>query len=475
MLKNMKLKTRVALVLAVTLILASTIVSAVRSRQISADLSNAINDQLVSRAYIMYTAMDPIEDLTMALLNGVSQLPQVRDVVMGVATDEETNAVLAAMHNGFDFWYNDVRLYAVIMIADADLNIVASSIPVPLENISDHPNQEGIRQARLGNSHISDSFISTVTGLPQKWYTHPIMDGSTFLGMVIVPVNSQGLNIFLEQEISAEYDHFVFLADRAGTIYFASHPSYIGRRIDETGIVQTHRDVPEGEMFSYTSLISGLDVMAYAIFDESTGGLVVSFVDVASLPNIVVQIFNALMPTVVGLILASIVIYIFISRAIKPLEILTINAQEVANGNIAVNFKITGNDEIGQVSRAFMDIVDKLKILNDGFTQVEREIREGNITYRMHNDAMSGIFLNIMHDVNAIILNLEEYIEYAKEPIIAIDSDFKLKFLNESANKITRKLTKDVMGQHVNHLLNYDITQDQSLLKCLQTGEFTRV
>ncbi|MCL2399929.1 MAG: methyl-accepting chemotaxis protein [Defluviitaleaceae bacterium] len=473
MFRDMKLKTRVGIVLVVTLILATTMVTAVRSNQIRADLRNAINDQLMSRAYIMYTALDPIEDLTMALLRGVSRLPQVQDIVVGVGTREETNDTLAAMHLGFDFWYDDVRLYASILIADADLNIVASAIPTVLVNISDHPNQENIRQARQGNAHISDMTISTVTGLPQKWYTYPIMDGATFLGMVIVPVNSQGLNVFLDQDISTEYDNFVLLADRAGSIYFSSHPNYLGHNISEIGIMQTHREIPKEEVFSYTSLISGMDVQAYVLFDESTDGMIISFVDERSLPNVVARTIITLLPTIIGVITASILIYLIISKALKPLQTLTFNAQEVAKGNTAVNFKVERNDEIGQVSQAFLEIVNSLNSLNNGFTKAEHEIREGNLTYQMKNNTMSGIFKQIMEDVNFIIKELKDYIEYINEPIIVIDRGYRIKFLNNTANKLTRKMTKDVMGEHINKLLNYDITQDQSLLKCLQTGEST--
>jgi len=389
----MNLTRRIGTILAITVILATVLVVVVRSSQINSDLSNNVSNELINRSSIIYAALDPIEDLTMALLRGVSDLPQVRNVVVGEATREEANAALAAIHTGLDFLYDDVRLYASILIADADMNIVASAHPTVLENISNHQNQENIRQARMGNEHISDITISTVTGLPQSWYTYPIMDGNSFLGMVIIPVNSLGLNIFLQQDNYTDFDYYVLVADRQGSIYFASHPEYLGRNVNEIGIGA----IPERTMFSYTSLISGLNVHAIAVYDESTGGLIISFVDIASLPSVIAAIFITLLPTVLALVAGAMFIYLSIRNAIKPLKLIVEWMHLAALGiirwtdeeKVIVDKFRVRRDEIGDLAESYVELVNYMEEVCGELQQIAAGELDFDIIIRNEEDAIS--------------------------------------------------------------------------------------
>jgi len=125
--------------------------------------------------------------------------------------------------------------------------------------------------------------------------------------------------------------------------------------------------VPLNTMFAHLSAITGIDKIAYITIDPSLGWIIVSFFDADAVENIAWVIFISLLPTVTGIVLASILLILIVNTSLKPLVDLAANAKEVARGNLAVNFDTHRNDEIGQVSQSFMEIVTSLNTLQENF------------------------------------------------------------------------------------------------------------
>ena len=471
MFNNVKLTTRIGVVLVIIMITFTASVSAFRAFQISTDIQYDINEQLSYNSATMSALLYPIEELTMSLLKGISELPHVHGILTGANTSEEANASLSAMLRGFDFWYEDIRLYANILIADSDFYIVASANPTALVNATTSPNQENLHQAMLGNSYISDITISTVTGLPQNWYTHPIMYNGTFLGMVIIPVNSMGLNIFLEQDYFSDYNYFVVLADRQGTIYFSNHFDYVGHNVNELGITQAHGVIPSRELFSFTSLVSGMDVHAYALPDERTGGMIISFVDVESLPSVSAQILVTLLPLVAALIATAVIIIMIINKSLKPLQALAVNAKDIANGNFAINLQSGKNDEIGQVHNAFIEIVKVINKLSTELKEMDVIVRSGKPHYRINDASFNGAFSDIVSKINAALYDYEHMLDLISEPFAIIDDKMRVMHINHATRKLMRleKASWDsIVGMHVNDCLHGNVADNPATIKAFR-------
>jgi len=470
MFKDAKITTKISTLLVIVLIAGIALVVVMRWRHISSDLQLSVKEQLLNHATTMYSTLDAVEDYTMALLRGVSNLPQVRNLLTDQATREEVNAILAGIYSGFIFEHDGVMLYASILIADADFNIRATAIPTVLTNISDSAHQENLRQAERGNAHISNMVVSSVTGLPQQWYTYPIMDNGTFIGMVIIPVNSQGLYIFLDYGIETAFNYNVFITDRRGEIYYSSHPTYVGRSIGETGIIQTHGQVPTNQLFSFASLLSDTMVYATAIYDESTGGMIVSFVDIANLPSIPAQIIANLFPTVFTMVVTIVFLVFLLRHALKPLQTLTIAAKEVAKGNMAVNFIADRNDEVGQVAKAFAEIINSINILLENFEQGERALQRGNLLYKFDDSKLEGAFSEILEHANAVIVEYIICFDNLTEPFISVDKKLKILYANPIIKEFANKSNQNVIGMHIDEFLNSDIAGHPAVITAFKDG-----
>ena len=181
--------------------------------------------------------------------------------------------------------------------------------------------------------------------------------------------------------------------------------------------------------------------------------------------------------TIGGVAIGSIIAFYISRQIIKPLNLLSRGADEVAKGNLAVNF-ITGTDEIGQVSNAFSNIVKTLDTLQRNFDNLIKNVGVGKTNYRMKNDAsLQGVFNEIANQVNSIMYDFEFTIDSFAEPYLCISSDMKVMHLNKAARRFTGTDDVDwdkIIGMEVNDLLNADITGHPATIKAFREKAHNR-
>lgn len=73
-------------------------------------------------------------------------------------------------------------------------------------------------------------------------------------------------------------------------------------------------------------------------------------------------------------LLFLIILYRFIKNSISPLQDLSIQIQRFANGKKNINIEISGNDDVSQVAKAFINSVKKTQTLQDNRTLFLRNI-----------------------------------------------------------------------------------------------------
>jgi len=172
-----------------------------------------------------------------------------------------------------------------------------------------------------------------------------------------------------------------------------------------------------------------------------------------------------------GLLVVAILIYFLMSKALNPLQELAANANEIAKGNIAVNFKAESKDEIGQVSKAFSGIVKTLNILVEDFVHAEHEISRGFVRYRLENDNLSGVYQEIFDRVNNITKEYVAVFDRITEPFMIIDKNCRMLFSNDIIDKLTRTDFHAVRGMHLNDFVNGDLASHEYIVNTLRDGK----
>jgi methyl-accepting chemotaxis protein len=158
-----------------------------------------------------------------------------------------------------------------------------------------------------------------------------------------------------------------------------------------------------------------------------------------------------------------------LQRKIRPIGQLTAAAYEVAKGNFAVNFDTRKTDELGQLSRAFLDIKKVLDDLGTDFEKAETVMRNGNLYYRMDLGQYSGVFGEIIGHVNGLVTELVDHFDYLT-PIVFFDRDFRVTFTNPKFNSLAEVDGLSIVGMHIDELLKCKVSQVENVTDCLQNA-----
>jgi len=166
----------------------------------------------------------------------------------------------------------------------------------------------------------------------------------------------------------------------------------------------------------------------------------------------------------------SIVGVLIILRKISPMAALATAAKEVANGNIAVNFDASRNDEIGQVSKAFAEIVQSLHITEEAFKKGAFANQHGDILYQVEDSRLSGVYSRILEQANAITYELVLTIDSLFEPFLYVDENFKVLFANEIMQNYTEKKIDKILGMHIDDLVRSNLSKHPATVKAFKEG-----
>ena len=183
---------------------------------------------------------------------------------------------------------------------------------------------------------------------------------------------------------------------------------------------------------------------------------------------------NITLVIMVALIIAlTIGLSLLTGRIFRPLAALTHGADEIARGNISVDLHTGAKNELGQLARSFMRIVETLAMLREDFAKAEWHIQEGETFYRMDNPQFQGIFKEIEAKANSVITDIEVSLDLLTTPYFLIDRSMTVRHLNSAARKLIGAENTDwqraALGTHIDRLLNADISGNAATVSAFAT------
>ena len=461
------IKTKFIIVLTLLIVLVTVAVTTVRIFQFRNASESQAHERLKSNAALVSAITGVTRDYTEAILEGIAALPQVREAIISpnrtlpIHESEAANNTLAALFGNF----YERGLYDNFLVFDAQFNLVASA-----RYISVMPSlQENFQHAQEGHTKVSNVIVRPGTNQSHIWFTKPIMENGVFLGMVAIPLNTMALSSILNREIDAGY--FTNIADGAGYIFYSDRDSYIGRSTWDLGVEEVFGYVPINVAFNHNSWITGVDKIAYVNINPYFGWTVVSFLDAHTVEIAWLELFVSMIPSLIGIYVGSIALFFIVSRALRPLKSLAEAAKQVAQGNMQVNFNVSRNDEIGQVSRSFMDILQRFTALTNNFKEAEHAVRRGDMLYRLEDSDLPGAYNEILSGANSILDEFVGILNVIAEPLIIVDQRMKVLFANRTIIELTNMTGQSPRGLHVNDFLKGDVVNNPAMLKCFREGQ----
>lgn len=197
------------------------------------------------------------------------------------------------------------------------------------------------------------------------------------------------------------YNFSYIAVQKDGKLYYnglgGEHANQIKLVFDEVGLVDNDGGAIRmvTKMDSNTCLINGWNV----VFSDGTQGriVLVSFIGTL-IPGIKSVLIEITISILIIMILVALLMSAWIYRAIlRRIGELKKAANEIKNGNLDYELKVTGNDEIGILCQDFEEMRLKLKNTAEESVRAEAESKE--------------LISNISHDLKTPITAIKGYVE----------------------------------------------------------------
>lgn len=214
-------------------------------------------------------------------------------------------------------------------------------------------------------------------------------------GVLVISVNQSELNAMISRE---PFDTMII--DDSGYIIAAKNPKWVGKNISELDFASQLTNKAEGTYeFKYDGKPSKI-VVEDLLPESSRNGLkIVSVFTIDSIVSGANRIsllgFSIIM---LSLVIAFVLIYIFSAILAKRMLVLNKDLNKVAMGDLNVISHVTGNDEIGILSKQFNNMVVSIRGLMDEVAeshkrQARLELRQKEIKLKMMASQINPHFL----------------------------------------------------------------------------------
>ncbi len=111
---------------------------------------------------------------------------------------------------------------------------------------------------------------------------------------------------------------------------------------------------------------------------------------------------------VISLIVVIVMVVVITKSIVGPVNELEQAAKEIANGNLNVNIRQQGKDEVAMLAASFIKVKDTIRFITEKINEVALALKSGDIDARIDNNLFNGDFEDTTKAINNII---DDYID----------------------------------------------------------------
>ncbi len=128
--------------------------------------------------------------------------------------------------------------------------------------------------------------------------------------------------------------------------------------------------------------------------------------------------------TMIGLLVST--------RIARGARRLAEGANKVKEGQFSVQMALNTHDELDEVGRAFMAILEVFSALRTEMTRMAASAQRGELTERGQTSRFQGAYASMLTDVNKIADTLTGFIDQIPLPVLTMDRSYGIKFINKA-------------------------------------------
>lgn len=255
---------------------------------------------------------------------------------------------------------------------------------------------------------VSDPYQDPATGEMIISVVSPVRSpsGTEILGFAGFDVSQESLSKLLSG-IKVGDEGYMELLSRDSVYIYSDDPSAMGKNVVELDISDDYKEKVQTNYkgtidFSY----SGVDYTAKLQNSSTTGWLAIATLPVSevnSTRNYLLAILAGV--SIVILAVMILVIVVMIRRMMRPLTEISSDMEEFSRGNLEINIRARGNDEIGRLSSSIRSSIFALKDMINDISYILEQISNGNLDVEV-NGKYIGDFKFIKEALEKIIRSL---------------------------------------------------------------------
>lgn len=319
----------------------------------------------------------------------------------------------------FDPAIKDYSLYV-------DKTSAKNKTAVSLGAYSDYSAQDYYHVAKETKApYITDPY--KYNGIMMSTITYPIMEGDEVIGVILADINIS--NFSKIKALNAKYPTmFVDIYTQENMIAFDTKSAdNIGKNLKELIPASEYEKITALQQTKSTFHIdtknSDGTMLSRNYFPITCGSQTwwaSSCLEKKDLNKDVTRIIAfMILLAVFALVFINVVVIILLKKMLRPIDGVVAAATSIASGNLDIQIEVVSNDEIGILSKTFLEMVENLKFIIQDINTVLGEMSKGNFKIESQNeDKYIGSYRYIfeaMHNIRMNLSNTLSEIDQASE------------------------------------------------------------
>jgi len=342
-------------------------------------------------------------------------------------------ALLEDMENDIDFTQDSTAIYKALA-ARQDIRPYMSTLFVS------HVNEKNMVTS-LDNEVGEDVdlskrewFIGAAAHKGEVYYSHPYADA--FTGKVIITLAKYvdspthpavtGADIYIDTltktiaAIEAPAGSYAILLNARNEIVLNTHIDFpdatwgVLTMAANDSYTTVNGAIQAGDA-NHVEVVDFDGISRYFIYDSiaSTGWTIIIAVPASAIMSAANGSILFIIPALlVAAIICIVATHLFVKKIIvKPIGLLTDAAEQLAQGELTINFARNQNDEIGVLFGSFAHVVYTVNGLLSDVQRVTTEHSEGNMEAAVETENLHGVYLSLARSVNRMSEGYDELLQ----------------------------------------------------------------
>ncbi|MVX66363.1 HAMP domain-containing protein [Clostridium chromiireducens] len=416
MFKNIKLGTKIISLLIVLVILSVSVIGVLSTNSQVTAINNYLTYTTKELSTGLSEQIDAFISKHISVLEGIAVTNDLR-----LYNSQDQKTLLEEVNK-------KESDFALIFVTDTNGQQVARSDGKDkFDNMSDRDYFKAVSSNK--KTVVSDVLISKTTGKPAVVIAIPISNSrGEFKGILGATLNLSILEE-MRSKITIGDTGYAFITDTQGQILAHPDKKMVEERsnVSDVEIVKKALTRESGaQLYDYNGVkvfgsYTNVPTTGWAVVVRQTQEDAFSSITQTQIKMVSISALILVVTIIIGFILSK--------SMIKPLLVLKKAAEQLAQGNLAYDFKITSGDEVGDLSKAFMEMRENLKnlvqqissasenvtistrdVLNSSKQAevVSNQIAEATSQLALGSDEQAKSVENAFGSINKIVRTIEE-------------------------------------------------------------------